>query len=141
MIRRVEAQANETDRDLERRVSAFLAGRNVPALRRLYVRSSQGVVTLRGHVATFYEKQLGGSVARRVAGVVQLIDDINVAGSDVAAVGSDTAVAAGEKILSGRPAVRPAASSSPAGQILAGLLGGQLGLGPSLTSGAGGPVS
>ena len=27
-------------------------------------------MTLRGHVHTFYEKQLSGSVARRVAGVV-----------------------------------------------------------------------
>jgi osmotically-inducible protein OsmY len=70
------------DRDLERRVTAFLAGRNVPALRRLYVHSSQGVVTLRGHVHTFYEKQLGGSVARRVAGVVQLVDDVQVAAAE-----------------------------------------------------------
>ena len=62
MILSVNSIHEEGDRDLERRVTAFLAGRNVPALRRLYVRSSQGVVTLRGHVRTFYEKQLGGSV-------------------------------------------------------------------------------
>ncbi len=79
MILSVNQTFEDGDRDLERRVTAFLAGRNVPALRRLYVRSSQGVVTLRGHVQTFYEKQLGGSVARRVAGVVQLVDDVEVA--------------------------------------------------------------
>jgi len=69
----------EGDRDLERRVSAFLAARSVPALRRLYVHSRQGVVTLRGHVHTFYEKQLSGHAARRVAGVVRLVDDVQVA--------------------------------------------------------------
>jgi hypothetical protein len=70
---------DDSDRDLERRVSAFLAERSVPALRRIYVHSRQGVVTLRGHVQTFYEKQLSRSVARRVAGVVQLVDDVEVA--------------------------------------------------------------
>ncbi len=69
----------ETDRDLERRVTAFLADRNVPALRRLGVRSHRGVVTLRGRVKTFYEKQLSGQSARRVAGVVDVIDAIQVA--------------------------------------------------------------
>ena len=36
-------------------------------------------MTLRGHVRTFHEKQLGGHVARRVAGVVRLVDDVQVA--------------------------------------------------------------
>ncbi len=66
----------ETDRDLERRVKAFLADRNLPALRRLAIHSQRGVVTLRGRVRTFYEKQLGGQSARRVAGVVDVIDAI-----------------------------------------------------------------
>ncbi len=79
MILSAQPTLETGDRDLERRVAAFLAGRNVPALRRLYVRSSQGVVTLRGYVHTFYEKQLGGNIARRVAGVVQLVDDVRVA--------------------------------------------------------------
>jgi hypothetical protein len=82
MILSASVPVEDGDRDLERRVSAFLAGRNVPALRRLYVRSSQGVVTLRGHVRTFYEKQLSGSAARRVAGVVHLVDDVQVAANE-----------------------------------------------------------
>ncbi len=104
MILSVQASFEEGDRDLERRVTAFLAGRNVPALRRLYVRSSQGVVTLRGHVRTFYEKQLGGTVARRVAGVVRLVDDVKVA--------------TGEKALTRGSVDRPNAGAIAAGQLL-----------------------
>jgi osmotically-inducible protein OsmY len=81
MKEKEEAQQfhEETDRDLERRVTAFLADRNLPALRCLGVQSHRGVVTLRGRVRTFYEKQLSGQSARRVAGVVDVIDAIQVA--------------------------------------------------------------
>ena len=61
MYEEAERFHEETDRDLERRVTAFLADRNLPALRRLGVRSHRGVVTLRGRVRTFYEKQLAVS--------------------------------------------------------------------------------
>ena len=40
------------------------------------------MVTLRGHVRSFYEKQLGGQSARRVAGVIDVIDAIQVASDD-----------------------------------------------------------
>jgi hypothetical protein len=79
MYQELERFHEEADRDLERRVTAFLADRNLPALRRLAVRSHRGVVTLRGQVKSFYEKQLGGQSARRVAGVVDVIDAIQVA--------------------------------------------------------------
>ncbi len=78
MYEEAERFHEETDRDLERRVTAFLADRNIPALRRLGVRSHRGVVTLRGRVRTFYEKQLSGQSARRVAGVVDVIDATEV---------------------------------------------------------------
>ena len=70
---------NSADRDLQRRVVAYLAGRHVPSLRNLQVEVLNGRVTLRGRVRTFYEKQLGQHSARRVAGVVQLVDAIDVA--------------------------------------------------------------
>ncbi|HEX4143840.1 MAG TPA: BON domain-containing protein [Pirellulales bacterium] len=79
MYQELESFHEEADRDLERRVTAFLADRNLPALRRLGVRSHRGVVTLRGQVRSFYEKQLGGESARRVAGVIDVIDAIQVA--------------------------------------------------------------
>jgi len=79
MYEELERFHEEADRDLERRVKAFLADRNLPGLRRLGVRSHRGVVTLRGQVKSFYEKQLGGQSARRVAGVVDVIDATEVA--------------------------------------------------------------
>ena len=82
MFEELERFHEEADRDLERRVTAFLADRNLPALRRLGVRSHRGVVTLRGQVRSFYEKQLGGQSARRVAGVIDVIDAIQVASDD-----------------------------------------------------------
>ncbi len=67
-----------SDRDLERRVSSFLATRHIASLRRLDVEAEHGVVTLRGQVRTFYEKQVGHSCTKRVAGVMNLIDAIDV---------------------------------------------------------------
>ena len=90
----VERFHEELDRDLERRVKAFLADRNLPALRRLGVRSQRGVVTLRGRLRTFYEKQLSGQAARRVAGVIDVIDATEVA-SDASLLPAERA--AGEK--------------------------------------------
>jgi hypothetical protein len=54
------------DRELEQRVRTFLAGHNVPSLRRLAIEARDGTVTLQGRVATFYEKQLSQQCKRRV---------------------------------------------------------------------------
>jgi osmotically-inducible protein OsmY len=72
------ALSNDADRDVERRVISYLVGRHVPALRQIDVHAQCGVVTLRGRVHSYYEKQLGQQVAQRVAGVVRLIDRIEV---------------------------------------------------------------
>ena len=71
--------ANTADRDLERRVLSYLVGRHVPGLRSLQVEARNGTVVLRGRVQTFYEKQLCQSCCRRVAGVVQFVDHVDVA--------------------------------------------------------------
>ena len=68
------------DADLRRRVVAFLASRQLAALRNLEVEAHGGTVTLRGKVQTFYEKQLTQQCSRRVAGVVRLVDEIDVVG-------------------------------------------------------------
>ena len=68
----------EADRDLERRVTRFLQDKQVPGLRNLEVKAQAGSVTLRGSVQSFYEKQLSHSLCRRVAGVIRLIDAVNV---------------------------------------------------------------
>jgi BON domain len=59
---------------LERRVRAYLSGLQMPALRALYVEARNGVVTIRGQVSTFYERQLSQHLARRVAGVRKIVD-------------------------------------------------------------------
>jgi hypothetical protein len=66
------------DRELERRVLATLAARNVPGLRRLSVQVADGVVTIAGRVRSFYEKQLAQHLARHVAGVIRLADAVEV---------------------------------------------------------------
>ena len=75
-----QAHANRelADSELKRRVSSFLAGRNVPGLRRLDVEVENGHVTLRGRVQSFYEKQLCQDCCRRVAGVVRYVDQVDV---------------------------------------------------------------
>jgi osmotically-inducible protein OsmY len=67
-----------SDRDLERRVVSYLHGRHVPSLRHLDVEADNGTVTLRGTVGSFYEKQLSQQCCRRVAGVIKLIDAVDV---------------------------------------------------------------
>jgi len=70
----------DSDRDLERRVRSFLAARHVPGLRNVGVNAKNGVVTITGQVLTFYEKQLCNQCCRRVAGVLQLINAVDVSG-------------------------------------------------------------
>jgi osmotically-inducible protein OsmY len=66
------------DRDLERRVRNFLHDRHVPGLRHLAIQATGGTVTVRGRVQSFYEKQLYQECCRRVAGVIELIDSVDV---------------------------------------------------------------
>jgi hypothetical protein len=71
----------ESDRELELRVIRFLEAKHVPALRYLEVRAQAGIVTLSGRVYTFYEKQLCNQCCRRVNGVRQLINEVDVIGT------------------------------------------------------------
>jgi osmotically-inducible protein OsmY len=66
------------DRELERRVSNFLA-QHFPRLRTVEVAASQGVVTIFGRVNSFYERQLCINCCQRVAGVTTLNDKVEVA--------------------------------------------------------------
>ena len=68
----------DADRDLERRITRFLSDKQVPGLRNLAIEAHGGQVTLRGSVQSFYEKQLSHSLCRRVAGVIRLIDAVDV---------------------------------------------------------------
>lgn len=69
---------NDDAADLKRRVVNFLATKNRPGLRLLEVEVNGDVVILRGRVRSYYEKQLAGHLCERVAGVLRVMDDIDV---------------------------------------------------------------
>ena len=66
------------DANLARRVVAYLFSRHVAELRHLNVEAICGIVTLRGRVSTFHQKQLCLNCCQRVAGVVRIDDQISV---------------------------------------------------------------
>ena len=67
------------DKDLQHRVASYLGSRHFPAFRDLQVDVDHGAVTVSGRLSTYYEKQVAINACRRVAGVLQLVDDISVA--------------------------------------------------------------
>ncbi len=74
----LDTAVERADGDLERRTRIFLAQKNVSALRGITVFASDGTVKLRGRVCSFYEKQLCLNCCQHVAGVIQVIDEIEV---------------------------------------------------------------
>lgn len=64
--------------DLQRRVQQFLMTANLPALRHVGVEVEDDSVILTGRVRTFYEKQMATEFVRRVAGVVSIVNSIDV---------------------------------------------------------------
>ena len=70
--------AGDSDRDLEQRVLGFLRQWQIPSLRRIIVKVCEGTVTLHGRVPSFYQRQLCLACCQRVAGVLKLIDEIEV---------------------------------------------------------------
>ena len=72
------ALESQLDYDLERRVTNYLHSKQMRSLRDVTVDADNGTVVLRGEVGSFYEKQLCLNCTRRVAGVVELVDEILV---------------------------------------------------------------
>ena len=68
------------DEQLQQRVRLFLANSNIPSLRRIKVSVDADTVVLAGQVNSFYERQLAVEFTRRVAGVIHVIDLIEVRG-------------------------------------------------------------
>jgi osmotically-inducible protein OsmY len=66
------------DLALKRRVETFLYRSGRHRLRQLQVQVDSGVVTLKGTVSTYYERQLAISFCQRVAGVVSIQDRLEV---------------------------------------------------------------
>jgi osmotically-inducible protein OsmY len=72
------AATTPADRDLQQRVALFIQQRQLSKGARLTVLARRGVLTLAGVVPTFHHRQLLLSLARRVAGVVQVQDELDV---------------------------------------------------------------
>ncbi len=72
-------QPGFTDADVMRRVASYLSTRHFPSFRGLNISVDRAVVTVSGCLNTYYEKQVALNTCRRVAGVVELIDEISVA--------------------------------------------------------------
>ena len=68
------------DLEIQRLVVVHLAETNRPSLRRLAVEVHKGMITLRGSVTSFYEKQLAIHSCVSVAGCGHLVDAVQVAG-------------------------------------------------------------
>jgi len=66
------------DAELSRRVQNHLLSHLISSIHDLSIEAVNGVVTLSGNVRSFYHKQLCIHCCKRVAGVVQLVDNIQV---------------------------------------------------------------
>ena len=69
----------DADLELESRLQLELSRNQRPTLQRLHVDVAEGIVTLSGCVRSFYERQLAVQCCRRVPGVRQMIDAVEVA--------------------------------------------------------------
>jgi hypothetical protein len=72
------APQSAADLNLQRRVLLTLGQLHVPLFRLLRVEVTNGTVTLSGRVGSYYERQLAQSRARRVPGVIRLVDALTV---------------------------------------------------------------
>ena len=74
----VEPNSSISDIELERRATAYLRSRSFSSFRALTVQSHRGVVTVTGRLPTFHERQVAQATCRRVAGVLKVVDAIEV---------------------------------------------------------------
>jgi osmotically-inducible protein OsmY len=74
-----EAAVLLSDRDLEHHMMMRLLDRSGAASRQIIIRADNGIVTIRGTVTSFYQKQLCIETCRGVPGIVNLIDELEVA--------------------------------------------------------------
>ncbi len=78
MARRNCVRVDYPDEDLQNRVAHFLGSRHFQNLGRIHVEVENGRVTLQGVVGSFYEKQVALNTCQRVAGVLSMVDMLEV---------------------------------------------------------------
>jgi len=72
------SQLSSRDAELFTRIGIALALRQRAALRRIQIAVVDGCITLRGEMPSFFDKQLAIESTRRVAGVIQVKDELSV---------------------------------------------------------------
>ncbi|ADB15292.1 transport-associated [Pirellula staleyi DSM 6068] len=70
--------ASPADQFLQQRVAQTLHQKQLTFACRLEIEAHRGVITLRGQVPSFHQRQLLYSYSRRVPGVTQVIDLLEV---------------------------------------------------------------
>jgi osmotically-inducible protein OsmY len=78
MVCASQSLAGRPDTRVERRVLRNLSDSHRDTLRRLRVTAEEGVVTLAGEVACYYERQLAISCCQHADGVERIIDEVVV---------------------------------------------------------------
>lgn len=66
------------DEDVRFRVTSYLGSRHLDALKQIAVEVQNGTVCLTGKVGSYYEKQVALSSCQRVAGVLTMVDHLEV---------------------------------------------------------------
>jgi hypothetical protein len=79
MVTSIHNPLQHEDADLHVRVAIALTLRQRQSLREIDLEVIEGVVHLRGTLPSFFDRQLAVETARRVAGVVQVQDNLWVA--------------------------------------------------------------
>ncbi len=64
--------------EIKRRITNLLCQRGVSSIQRLNIEVKNGTVTVRGTVASFYERQVCVSCCQHVPGVFRVVDEITV---------------------------------------------------------------
>jgi len=77
---------DSASQDLTQRVALFLQQLRLTSHSRVVLDARGGVVTLLGQAPTFHQRQRILAATRQVAGVVQIIDRLEVAESEAAMV-------------------------------------------------------
>ncbi|MBL9122449.1 MAG: BON domain-containing protein [Planctomycetaceae bacterium] len=78
MLQSISVISPAADSELAARVKNNLALQHIPGVRWLEVHAHHGVVTLRGRVQSFYNRQRCVHCSQHVAGVYSLIDQLEV---------------------------------------------------------------
>lgn len=73
-----QPSATAADSELLQRVKLFLSQHGYGPHKALKLNVAQGVVTIQGKLPTFYLRQMTVECIRRVAGVIQVVDHIEV---------------------------------------------------------------